>query len=366
MAEESFEQQSQLFFPKATRGDWKKIAVQETNGKDPFETLSWRGKDDIRFLPYYDAQDTAALPRAIPAEITHPTHSWLNLPAVHVLNNDSANEIARQHLARGANGVFVYLDQHAAFDMDTFISGLDAYAYNLFLRFDRDQHFRDAFPGRTIHTLLDRMNAALFWEEIPKISTLSELFEGRKNLLALGLVIPSSTPAHEIARALVQGVRAYEFFEDAANAIEVFRSIAFSVTADVSFLESAAKIKALRSLWLQVARAYGHNSYSAGELHIHARSPATTDNRYAPHENMLRATFAAMAATAAGCDSLTIEGADDTPLFQRWSTNVSHILREESFFGRVEAPLDGAYAIEVMTDAIAQKAWEIFQQNVKA
>lgn len=340
--------------------------MQETNGKDPFETLSWRGKDDIKFLPYYDAQDTAALPHAIPAEITHATHPWLNLPAVYISNNDSANKIAHEHLARGANGIFLYLDQYTAFHMDDFVIGLDFSDRNLFLRFDRDQHFHDVFSSRTAHALLDHLNGALFWEEIPKISKLSELFGRWKNFRALGVVIPSSTPAHEIARALVQGVRTYESFEDTANAIEVFRSVAFSVTADVSFLESAAKIKALRSLWLQVARAYGHRGYSAGDLHIHARSLATPDGAYAPHENMLKATFAAMAATAAGCDSLTLEGAVDTPLFQRWSMNVSHILREESFFDRVEDPLGGAYAIEVMTDAIAKRAWEIFQQNVKA
>ena len=78
MAEHSIEKQLQHFFSKATRGDWEKIAVQEINGKDPFETLSWRGKDDIKFLPYYDAADIAGLSQLIPAQNAQLPHQWLN------------------------------------------------------------------------------------------------------------------------------------------------------------------------------------------------------------------------------------------------------------------------------------------------
>src|SRR5688500_16477498 len=111
MTEDSIEKQLQIFFPKPTRSDWEKIAVQETNGKDPFDTLSWRSKDDIKFIPYYDAQDTERLLHLVPAENAQQTHHWLNLPAINVLNSVDANKLAREHLARGANGVFFYLNE---------------------------------------------------------------------------------------------------------------------------------------------------------------------------------------------------------------------------------------------------------------
>ena len=111
MAEDPIEKQLQFFFPKATRSDWKRIAVQETDGNDPFETLSWNGSDDIRFLPYYDAQDTAGLSLAIPENTRHK-QPWLNIPAINVLDDErAANQVAREHIKRGANGVLFYLDQ---------------------------------------------------------------------------------------------------------------------------------------------------------------------------------------------------------------------------------------------------------------
>lgn len=363
MAEHSIEKQLQHFFSKATRGDWEKIAVQEINGKDPFETLSWRGKDDIKFLPYYDAADIAGLSHLIPAQNAQLPHQWLNLPAVNVSGEDNANKIARAHLAHGANGIFFYLNQRTSITIAALTRELDFSICNIFLRFSSEHDFHS---DPAANALLHKMNGALFWETIPKTSNLIEHLTRSSTFRALGIVIPPSTPAQEIAQALVNGVQAYERFEQPGNPVEVFHSIAFSITADVSFLETAAKIKALRSLWLQIAHAYGHADYNVEDLHIHARSLATPDAGYPPHENLLKATFAAMAATAGGCDSLTLEGTVDSSLFQRWSTNVSHILREESFFDRTANPLAGAYAVEVMSDAIAKKAWETFQQKMKS
>lgn len=366
MAEDPIEKQLQFFFPKAMRSDWEKIAAQETNGKDPFETLSWRGKDGIKFLPYYDAQSTAGPLHALPAENAQRKKPWLNVPAVNVSDVADATKMAREHLTRGANGIFFYLNQHISPTIDVLTRDIDLSAFNVFLRFNNDQHFHQTFSSAAASAFLHTLNGALFWETIPKTGKLAESFRRSGNFRALGILIPPSTPAQEIAEALLKGVQFYERFIQTANAVEVLDSIAFSVTADVSFLESVAKIKTLRSLWFQVARAYGHGDYNAADVHIHARSLAAPDAAYAPHENMLKATFAAMAATAAGCDSLSIEGALDTALFQRWSTNVTNILREESFFDRIADPLAGAYAVEVMSASIAKEAWKIFQQKVEA
>lgn len=366
MADDSIEKQLLSFFPEVRRGDWEKIAVQETNGKDPFQALSWRGKDGINFLPYYDAHDTAGLTCPVPAESLQRARHWLNLPAIHVGNDVAANKVARQHLTGGANGIFFYLNQQKISAVEILTSDIDLSTCNVFLRFAEEQTFHDTFFSNTANSVLNRIDGALFWENIPKTGRISECLSRSANFRGLGIVVSPSSPAQEIAHALLKGVQAYERFHAGANSAQVFRSIAFSITADVLFLESVAKIKALRSLWFQIARAYGQVDYQATDLHIHARCLPAPDGAYPPHENMLMATFASMAVTAAGCNSLTIEGAVDTPLFRRWSTNVSNILRDESFFGRDPNPLAGAYAIETMSDAIARRAWEIFQQKVNA
>jgi len=49
-------------------------------------------------------------------------------------------------------------------------------------------------------------------------------------------------------------------------------------------------------------------------------------------------------------------------LAERMALNISLILKEESYFDAVIDPLGGSYAVESLTQLIAEKAWEYFQQ----
>jgi methylmalonyl-CoA mutase len=126
-----------------------------------------------------------------------------------------------------------------------------------------------------------------------------------------------------------------------------------------------AKLKVLRMLWFQIAHAYGHTDYQLRDLFIHSRSEAVEDTTYSPHENMLKGTFAAMAAIMGGCDAITVESEQQPPVLPRWAKNVSAILEEESYFDRFPDPLAGAYAFDTIVDQMAAKAWEIFQTKCR-
>jgi methylmalonyl-CoA mutase len=116
-------------------------------------------------------------------------------------------------------------------------------------------------------------------------------------------------------------------------------------------------------LWFQVAHAYGHSDYKLGDLHLHVNGGKSIPHAFLPQE-MVSHTFRAMAAVLGGCDSLTISSATDA-LTCRLTRNISHILREESFFDKVSDPLAGAYALDAMIDAMAGKAWESFQLKME-
>jgi len=362
MEEDSIQKQLQFFFPKPTREDWKKIAVQETNGKDPFELLSWRGKDEINFLPYYDAQDAARNQHAGHHE-RPAANRWLNIPTITVSNEIQANSLALEQNTHGADGAFFNLNQQAFTDVGQLINGTQLQTHHFFFRLNDDEHFRKIFATARETQLLDQMNGVLFWESIPKTSGLSDHFKRCNNFRTLGIIVSQASPTEEIATALQKGVEVYERYHT-SSPHHALRSISFSVSADASILETVAKIRALRQLWWQVAKAYGHDDYKLNDLHIHARSIAVSEGDYAPRQNMLEASFASIAAVAGGCSSLSIEG-DDSAFFQRWASHVSNILREESFFDRMTDPLAGAYAVENITNAIALKAWAMFQSKVK-
>src|SRR5688500_5824267 len=100
MADESIDGILEFFFSKSDKSDWKKTAMLETQGKDPFEILSWRGKDGILFLPYYDASDVTRLRylksfQLPAAQIdTAANRTWVNLSTVNSIDERAANQLA--------------------------------------------------------------------------------------------------------------------------------------------------------------------------------------------------------------------------------------------------------------------------------
>lgn len=128
-----------------------------------------------------------------------------------------------------------------------------------------------------------------------------------------------------------------------------------------------AKIRAARWLWSKVAAAYGMEN---APVHIHASTSKWNKTTYDAHTNMLRVTAEAFAAVVAGVDSLHIgpydEIAGHTDEFsRRIARNLHTILREECGLDRVIDPSGGSTYIEWLTDQIAAKSWELFQDIEK-
>jgi methylmalonyl-CoA mutase len=367
----SIEKELQNFFSRSSSEDWKKIAMQETDGKDPFEILSWRGKDGILFLPYCDAEKDAEshfLNTFSSAAATNRHYpSWLNLPSIKTVDAQAANRLALENLMNGADGVLFHLCKNSHPDLNTLINNIEwPHCYIAFYMGDDAAALTQLTKLLQAKFLPAALSGALFWESIPKKSNFDFFFRSFKDIQPLGVVISPNSPAEEISDALVKGLAAYEQHARDRNDLEhVFRSVCFSISADHSFLECAAKFKALRMLWFQIAQACDQKDFQPHDLRIHATSTAVGDITFGPHENMLKGTYAAMAAIIGGCNSLTIETEGTASFLQRWSRNVSPILREESFFDQVADPLAGAYAVNEITDKMAQKAWMLFQHKWK-
>ncbi len=365
MPEKSVDKILQQFFPKTTKKDWEKIAMQETQKKNPFETLSWRGKDDILFLPYYDQEDLAGLDSStIFRKDKDATRSWINLPAVAVTDEKTANAISLNHLSLGAEGIFFDVSSLAQADLALLLQRVLSPRSFIAFRLNDNSVILNSLPV-FIKAKFDPadINGALYWESIPKDGHWDFYFNECENFKPLGLMISPASPAEEVSQALLRGVKTFETLAEKYNPEKVFNAICFSLSADASVIETTARFRSLRMLWFQVARAYGLNNYNPDNLHLHAHSYAAGDGQYGPRENMLKGTYAAMAAILGGCDSLTVSHEGNQEGSSRWARNVSNVLRHESFFNPGQDPVAGAYAFDSITNSIAEKAWKLFQQN---
>jgi methylmalonyl-CoA mutase len=179
-----------------------------------------------------------------------------------------------------------------------------------------------------------------------------------------------ASEADEVALALATGVQYVAALTAAGLSVdEAFRAVEFRLAAtDVQF-PTMAKLRASRRAWARVAQVWGADE-AAGAQRQHAVTSRAMLTRHDVWVNLLRTTVACFAAGLGGADAVTVlphdlrltpdHGPDD--LARRLARNVSAILVEESHLARVIDPAGGSWFVEDLTDTLARRAWERFQQ----
>jgi methylmalonyl-CoA mutase len=173
--------------------------------------------------------------------------------------------------------------------------------------------------------------------------------EPAADVSAVGHHEAGATAVQEVAWAIAEGA-------DRLASGAAVASFDFAIGSN-HFME-IAKLRAVRLLWAQVAGAFDRAA-SGATIRIHARTAGENKTLYDPSVNLLRATTEAISAILGGCDSLTITPCGFDP---HLAENVHHILREESHLDQVADPGAGSYCIEALTDAVARRAWALFQE----
>ncbi|MEO6999174.1 MAG: methylmalonyl-CoA mutase family protein [Terracoccus sp.] len=125
-----------------------------------------------------------------------------------------------------------------------------------------------------------------------------------------------------------------------------------------------AKLRAARRLWARVAELCKASPDAAAQRQHAVTSRAMTSTRD-PYVNMLRTTVAAFAAGVGGADAITVLPFDSSlgqpgSLGRRNARNTSSLLVWEAHVAAVLDPAGGSFAVERLTDDLAQAAWAEF------
>ena len=358
-------------FGPSSKKEWVRVAKRELGIDHAIENLIQK-IDGIDFLPYYDQSDLpASIDFQLPLsqnEFVEP-RSWFNMPKILVNDTSAANHQALLALNSGADGIVFELQ--ALPDAGTLLKKIElAYCHTAFLADIGHAEFFYDFCALVKTKKIDpsSLSCTIFWKEPSTVPVeLMECFNGWTQFHAMGIVAENqASPSAEIAALLAKAVKQIDNSTRHGIALkEALDSIAFSVSIGTDFFLEIAKLKALRMLWPNVAKAF--ESSSSPSIFIHAVSRAWENTTYEPHGNMLKSTLSGLAAILGGCDALTIEVADQNhPTTTRVALNVSSILREEAHLGKVSDPTAGAYFLENLVDRLGQVAWKKFQALVKA
>jgi methylmalonyl-CoA mutase len=171
----------------------------------------------------------------------------------------------------------------------------------------------------------------------------------------------------QLAFAIATGVAYLRDLEAAGiPAADGAGQIAFRVSANADQFMTIARLRALRRLWARVCEVSGVPAGASGAVQ-HAVTSWRMISRDDPWVNLLRGTIATFAAAVGGAEIITclpFDTAQGLPdeFSRRMARNTQILAAEESNVGKVSDPAGGAWFVESLTDQLAAKAWEVFQQ----
>jgi methylmalonyl-CoA mutase len=165
----------------------------------------------------------------------------------------------------------------------------------------------------------------------------------------------------ELTEILLVGEKQLNCLKIKGLDIDLFKNnIQFNLSIGISYFIEIAKIRALKLLWGNVLKAY-EVTPSVPIINAKISKDSFVEDA---HKNKISVTTQAMSAVLAGVESLTIDPTEDSDFGKRISRNVQHLLQLESYLDRVADPSAGSYYIEQLTNQIAEKVWQRFQEKV--
>jgi methylmalonyl-CoA mutase len=194
-------------------------------------------------------------------------------------------------------------------------------------------------------------------------------FDALNNLIKqdspLSLISVNSALYQNAGATIVQQIaytlaHANEYF----NHIEISKpqTMVLEIAVGSNYFFEIAKIRAIRLLFNVIANEYNHN----WTCHLYVTPTKRNKTLYDYNVNMLRTTTECMSAILGGADTIANLPYDalyhkDNEFGDRIARNQLLILKNESYFNKVNNPSDGSYYIESLTQQLAEKALTLFK-----
>lgn len=144
-------------------------------------------------------------------------------------------------------------------------------------------------------------------------------------------------------------------------------AIHFTFGIGSKYFFELAKIRAFRTCWAQIVSAYSPKHACSLAATITAKTGFLNTSLKDPYTNLLRQTTEAMSVVLGGIQHLNIQPYDwysdnsNIAFTRRMATNISLLLKEESYLQIVLDPAGGSYSLDALTETIAERAWSSFQ-----
>ena len=355
------------FNPISTK-QWKQKIQFELNGADYNDTLVWNSPEDIKVKPFYDASD---LPKSFP--LATKASEFKICQNIFVFDIEKSIERALDTLNRGAESLRFTIENEAV-AIDTLLEKLPLEKITVYFHL----RFISIDFVKKIDAIAKQRNATIFcnldpigqlakdgnWfstSEKNNFETLSILSKETSNvsLISIDGTLYQNTGANMVQQIAYTLAHANEYF----NRIELInKPIVFEISVGTNYFFEIAKLRALRLLFNVIAKEYNHNF----DCHLLVSPTKRNKTLYDYNVNMLRTTTECMSAILGGANAIANLPYDalyhkDNEFGDRIARNQLLILKNESYFDKVNNPADGSYYIENLTHQLAEKGLLLFK-----
>lgn len=168
--------------------------------------------------------------------------------------------------------------------------------------------------------------------------------------------------AHEYTNAIQQA------WHPPQMALDWLSRIRFVIPTSHEIYIQIAKLRAFRILWANIQSQYQSTSKTTLQAaFVHSPNAQWNKSMLDQETNILRSAYEAFAAFMGGANSIAIQPYNqlwnrDDSFGRRLARNTALILKKETKLDTVVDPLAGSYAVERLSQELAQKAWNLFQQ----
>lgn len=357
-------------FEKITSKQWKNQIQFELKGADYNDTLVWESLEGIKVKPFYH-NDEDALTNAVST-----TNSQFNI-VQDIYVNDIEKSVAKANeaLNRGAESIRFIIPNNeidSAFLLNNLNNPKAVYLQLLFLDADVIAQINEEAAKQSfeIFVLVDPIHQLgfdgnFFKDGNSDFATLNEINKKANNIN--WLTVNATTYQNAGANMIQQVAYTLAHANEYLNRIENFdKNITVEVAVGGNYFFEIAKLRAIRLTLNALAEAYSSNI----TFHIIAKPTRRNKTIYDYNVNMLRTTTECMSAILGGADAVENLAYDavfhkTNEFGERISRNQLLILKEESYFDKVNNPADGTYYIENLTNQLAEKGLELFKDIEK-
>ncbi|HRK24016.1 MAG TPA: methylmalonyl-CoA mutase subunit beta [Beijerinckiaceae bacterium] len=385
-------------FPAASRDQWLKLVEGVLKGADFDKKLVGRTYDGLTISPMSQRRKAAT-----PVTRAGAGAAWKLSQRIELPDPARANAQALEDLMNGANALtLVFADAPGAHGFglkdasrETLTRVLGQIHLDMGVTLDLDMGGQSREAGKVIAEIArakglkpDQIDVKFGYNPIGRIArgfgspdewadiapmvaavVKDHVAQGLKGPFMVGdgrlVHAAGGSEAQELAFALASAVTYLRALESAGMDLSVARdAIYMRLAVDADQFASIAKLRAARRLWARIEQACGLTP-KPGFLVAETAWRMLTRND--PHVNILRNTVAVFAAAIGGADLISCLpftaalGLPDATA-RRLARNTQVVLAEEANLYRIADPAAGAGSVEDLTEAMAEKAWVLFQE----